>query len=130
MAIDLLDAEAERQFTLCNACRYCEGLCSVFPAMEFRSAFVTGDINYLANLCHDCRACADACPFSPPHEMAIDIPVLMSSIRARSFAQNARPRFMWNLLTRPRALAAVVGLGAPAHRPPRGQPRRSGALGS
>jgi len=25
--------EAERLMTICNACRYCEGHCAVFPAM-------------------------------------------------------------------------------------------------
>lgn len=25
-------AEANRQLTICNACRYCEGYCAVFPA--------------------------------------------------------------------------------------------------
>ena len=28
--------EAERQMVICNACRYCEGYCAVFPAMELR----------------------------------------------------------------------------------------------
>ena len=27
-------AEADRQLTICNACRYCEGYCAVFPALE------------------------------------------------------------------------------------------------
>ncbi|MYF87928.1 MAG: 4Fe-4S ferredoxin, partial [Boseongicola sp. SB0676_bin_33] len=26
-------SEARRQADICNACRYCEGYCSVFPAM-------------------------------------------------------------------------------------------------
>ncbi len=43
--------------TVCNSCRYCEGLCAVFPAMEMRRAFAAGDLNYLANLCHNCGAC-------------------------------------------------------------------------
>ena len=32
---DLLK-EADRQLTICNACRYCEGYCAVWPAMELR----------------------------------------------------------------------------------------------
>ena len=32
-------AEADRLMTVCNSCRYCEGLCAVFPAMEMRRAF-------------------------------------------------------------------------------------------
>ena len=31
--------EANRQMTICNACRYCEGLCAVFPAMERSRTF-------------------------------------------------------------------------------------------
>ena len=57
-------AEAQRQLDVCNACRYCEGLCAVFPALERRSLFTEGDVLFLANLCHDCRECFDACPFS------------------------------------------------------------------
>ncbi|MFT5181609.1 MAG: citrate/tricarballylate utilization protein, partial [Alphaproteobacteria bacterium] len=45
-------SEAERLMNVCNSCRYCEGLCAVFPAMEMRRAFPDGDLNYLANLCH------------------------------------------------------------------------------
>jgi citrate/tricarballylate utilization protein len=79
-------AEAERQLTVCNACRYCEGYCAVFPALERRSALQIGDTIYLANLCHDCRACFQACMYAPPHELAIDIPRLMSEVRVRSYA--------------------------------------------
>ena len=39
-------AEADRLMTVCNSCRYCEGLCAVFPAMEMRRAFGDGDLNY------------------------------------------------------------------------------------
>ena len=78
-------AEADRLMTVCNSCRYCEGLCAVFPAMEMRRAFPDGDLNYLANLCHSaaapatstassrrrtsststCRACWRRCAASP-----------------------------------------------------------------
>jgi MinD superfamily P-loop ATPase len=42
---------------ICNACRYCEGFCAVFPAVELRREFSAGDLSYLANLCHGCRGC-------------------------------------------------------------------------
>ena len=38
-------AEADRLMTVCNSCRYCEGLCAVFPAMEMRRVFA--DAKYL-----------------------------------------------------------------------------------
>ena len=108
MGPDDLIAEANRQFTICNACRYCEGLCSVFPAMELRTAFTEGDVSYLSALCHDCRACIHACPFSPPHELAVDIPQLMTTARLDTFERYARPRLLWRVLTRPLTLALVV----------------------
>lgn len=91
---DLLDLEreADRQLQVCNACRYCEAYCAVFPAIERRSAFTIGDAVYLANLCHDCRACSQACMYSSPHELAIDIPSLMGEVRSSSYARYAWPR--------------------------------------
>ncbi|MEK7836754.1 MAG: CitB family transcriptional regulator, partial [candidate division NC10 bacterium] len=47
--------DAERQMVICNACRYCEGFCAVFPAIELRRTFAARDLTYLANLCFDCR---------------------------------------------------------------------------
>ena len=38
-------AEAERLMIVCNACRYCEGLCAVFPALEMRRTFADNDLN-------------------------------------------------------------------------------------
>ena len=92
--LDALVEEANRQFTLCNACRYCEGYCAAFPAMELRTAFGAGDISYLANLCYDCRACYQACPFTDPHEFAINIPALMSEGRLRTYERYARPGWL------------------------------------
>ena len=68
------EAEVERVMQVCNACRYCEGFCAVFPAMTQRLAFGKADINYLANLCHNCGACLHACQYAPPHEFAINVP--------------------------------------------------------
>jgi citrate/tricarballylate utilization protein len=87
-------AEANRQLTICNACRYCEGLCPVFPAMELRKTFSVNDIRYLSNLCHDCRACEQACMFTPPHEFGITFPRLMSQVRMESYEHWSWPQFL------------------------------------
>src|SRR6185437_3403351 len=84
-------AEADRLMTICNSCRYCEGLCAVFPAMERRIAFADGDLNYLANLCHNCGACYHDCQFSPPHEFNVNVPKILAKIRAESYAAYAWP---------------------------------------
>ena len=49
--------KSRRQMQICNACRYCEGFCAVFPAMTRRLEFGKADVNFLANLCHNCGAC-------------------------------------------------------------------------
>jgi len=84
--------EADRLMTVCNSCRYCEGLCAVFPAMEMRRAFSDGDLNYLANLCHSCGACYTDCQFSPPHEFNVNVPQTLAVARAESYAAYAWPR--------------------------------------
>jgi len=84
--------EADRLMTVCNSCRYCEGLCAVFPAMEMRRSFSDGDLNYFANLCHSCGACYTDCQFSPPHEFNVNVPQTLAVARAESYAAYAWPR--------------------------------------
>src|SRR5262249_21087702 len=92
--------EADRLMTVCNSCRYCEGLCAVFPAMEMRRAFSDGDLNYLANLCHSCGACYTDCQFSPPHEFDVNVPKTLAVTRAESYAAYAWPRALSGLFAR------------------------------
>jgi citrate/tricarballylate utilization protein len=76
---------------ICNACRYCEGFCAVFPAMARRLAFPAADVHYLANLCHNCGACLHACQYAPPHEFAVNVPQAMARVRGRTYAHYAWP---------------------------------------
>ncbi|WP_213773332.1 tricarballylate utilization 4Fe-4S protein TcuB [Bradyrhizobium sp. dw_78] len=92
--------EADRLMTVCNSCRYCEGLCAVFPAMEMRRSFSDGDLNYLANLCHACGACYTDCQFSPPHEYNVNVPQTLAIARAESYAAYAWPRTFSGLFAR------------------------------
>jgi citrate/tricarballylate utilization protein len=110
--LDVLAAEADRQFTICNACRYCEDYCPVFPAMERRSVFDGSQLGQLANLCHDCRACQQACMYTEPHEFRINIPALMAEARVASYERYARPRWLRRVFEGgPRALSAATALG-------------------
>jgi citrate/tricarballylate utilization protein len=93
-------AEAGRLMTVCNSCRYCEGLCAVFPAMEMRRVFADGDLNYLANLCHGCGACYVDCQFSPPHAFDVNVPRVLEEVRAQSYAAYAWPAFGSGLFAR------------------------------
>ena len=84
--------EADRLMTICNACRYCEGLCAVFPAMEMRRTFAAGDLYYLANLCHQCGACLPDCQYSPPHQFDVNVPRALAKLRNETYAHHAWPR--------------------------------------
>jgi citrate/tricarballylate utilization protein len=89
--MDELFTEARRQLNICNACRFCEGYCAVFPALERRVVLGAGDITHLANLCHDCRACFHACMYAPPHEFAVNPPEILSRVRLASYREYAHP---------------------------------------
>jgi citrate/tricarballylate utilization protein len=89
-AVEVLK-KAEQEMTICNACRYCEGFCAVFPAMELRTKFGKGDLLHLANLCFDCRACFYACQFAPPHEWGINVPKTFAQLRADTYREYAWP---------------------------------------
>jgi citrate/tricarballylate utilization protein len=86
--------EASRQLVICNACRYCEGYCPVFRAIETRRDFKQGDVFYLSNLCHDCRACYYACMYTPPHEFAINIPQILAESRIETYRRWSWPTFL------------------------------------
>lgn len=105
-SLDLLVAEASRQLDVCNACRYCEGFCAVYPALERRNLLETGDISQLANLCHDCRACFDACMYTEPHEFALNVPKALSAVRVLDYQ-----RYVWPSRV-PRVLSGWPGVFA------------------
>lgn len=107
------EAEVGRQMQICNACRYCEGFCAVFPAMTRRLAFSTADLHQLANLCHNCGACLHACQYAPPHEFAVNVPQAMAALRRQTYTRYAWPQafgaaYQHNGLVL--ALALVFGL--------------------
>jgi citrate/tricarballylate utilization protein len=101
-------ANAQRQLEVCNACRYCEGICAVFPALERRTAFQEGDLTFLANLCHDCRSCLYVCPFAPPHEFGVNIPLVMAEARDLTYRRYAWPQPLAQTIGRRRDV--LVGL--------------------
>ncbi|MBP0484546.1 tricarballylate utilization 4Fe-4S protein TcuB [Sagittula salina] len=83
--------EARRQVEICNACRYCEGFCAVFPAITREKVFADGDLTQLANLCHNCRGCYYACQYTAPHEFDLNLPRALASARAESWERLAWP---------------------------------------
>jgi citrate/tricarballylate utilization protein len=105
-------AEADRMMTICNACRYCEGLCAVFPAMERRRVFDDGDLEFLANLCHNCGACLYDCQYAPPHEFNVGVPANLAALRKETWARYAWPRPMGRVFERNALVAVTSMIGA------------------
>ena len=111
--LNLQESEVDRQMTICNACRYCEGFCAVFPAMTRRLEFTQADIHYLANLCHNCGACLTSCQYAAPHEFAVNVPKAMAKVRLETYDEYAWPRPLGKLYKRnglTLALASGAGL--------------------
>jgi citrate/tricarballylate utilization protein len=102
------ELEVARQLQICNACRYCEGFCAVFPAMTRRLEFSGADVHYLANLCHNCGACLHACQYAPPHEFAVNVPQAMARVRRETYARHAWPAPLGALVRRNGLAVALV----------------------
>ncbi len=119
MALPDTIREAERLMVICNACRYCEGHCAVFPAMELRLAFPPRDLRYLASLCHGCGSCFHHCQYAPPHEFDVNVPRVFADLRRETYRRHAGPRLAAPLFGRSgvatalaTALACAVFVGA------------------
>ena len=100
--------DAARSMEICNACRYCETYCAVFPAMELHREFKDADLSYLANLCHGCKGCYYACQYAPPHAFGINLPQAFAQVRHDSYAQHAWPAGAGTLFARNGTLVSLV----------------------
>ena len=100
--------EAERVMTICNACRYCEGLCAAFQAMTLRRAFAKADLDYLANLCHGCTACYHGCQYAYPHEFDVNVPRALAALRADTYQRYAWPGVMARLFERNGLIVSIT----------------------
>ncbi|MEM8741177.1 MAG: tricarballylate utilization 4Fe-4S protein TcuB [Pseudomonadota bacterium] len=107
-----LVAEARRQAEICNACRYCEGYCAVFPALHSQRSFAAGDLTQFANLCHNCRGCYYACQYTAPHEFDLNLPAALADLRQASWEAYAWPGGLARLfMTNGAALGLSIALG-------------------
>jgi len=103
-----LVAEGQRMASICNACRYCEGYCAVFPSIERRLSFAESDLAYLANLCHNCGSCYYACQYAPPHEFNLNLPRLLADVRIETYKKYAWPDPLARLFERGGVIASGV----------------------
>ena len=86
---DLL-AEERRQFDVCHGCRLCWNLCPTFPALFELTDSVEGDLSKVGReeldqveeLCFQCKLCWVVCPYTEPHDLAMDVPRLLTRAKA------------------------------------------------
>lgn len=88
--------EALRVVNICNACRYCEGHCAVFPAITRQLSFTNDDMERLAHLCHQCGACYQHCQYAAPHPFNVNVPASLGDVRQQSYAARLRPAWLGN----------------------------------
>jgi citrate/tricarballylate utilization protein len=107
LAAEGAGGQAGQMLAVCNACRYCEQYCPVFPAMERRTAFPAEDLHYLANLCHNCGECLYACQYAPPHPFAVNLPRALAEVRGESYERYCWPPALGIAFHRQGALLAI-----------------------
>jgi citrate/tricarballylate utilization protein len=100
--------QARRAMEICNACRYCEGFCAVFPAMTLTRSFQDGNLDFLANLCHSCRSCYHSCQYAPPHEFNVNVPRVFAEVRLRSYERYSWPAPLGRLFRRNGTLVCLA----------------------
>ena len=108
----MLEAErvehAQQILAVCNACRYCEQFCPVFPAIERRTVFAEVDLHYLANLCHNCGECLYACQYAPPHPFGVNVPRTLAEGRRRTYQEYCWPPALAAAFERNSAVTALL----------------------
>lgn len=108
IATSAASAEAGRIMTICNACRYCEGICATFQAMTDQRTFSPANLDYLANLCHNCTACYHDCQYAEPHEFAVNVPRTLTELRVESYGRYAWPEPLARLFERNGLIASLA----------------------
>jgi len=99
---------ARHDMEICNACRYCEILCPVFPEITNFRVFSDNDLYYLSNLCHNCKGCYHSCQYAPPHEFSLNIPKTFADLRVASYINYAFPSFLGKLFSKNGTIVSLM----------------------
>jgi glycerol-3-phosphate dehydrogenase subunit C len=104
-----LREEMLRQIEVCHGCRLCLPLCPDFPRLfDHIDEETDGDTGKLTDRhladfvdwCYQCKLCFLKCPYTPPHDLMIDIPKLLLRAKAVRAKQQGKPsaqdRFLGN----------------------------------
>ena len=95
---DLLK-ETHRVYEICDGCRRCFNLCPSFNTLLDRidrydsdvTKLPNADLEQVANECYYCKLCYNHCPYTPPHQYAIDFPRLMVAWKKQIVQEKGAP---------------------------------------
>ena len=112
--------ETARIFEVCDGCRRCFNLCPSFNTLFKRidaqdgdiGKLAAGDYEQVADECYYCKLCYNHCPYTPPHQYAIDFPRLMIGWKKLQ-AQEGKSRWRDRLLVRTDWIGALGTVLAP-----------------
>lgn len=115
-----LHRESLRVHQVCADCRLCFKFCGSFPSL-FRAVdahdgdvqkLTAADLDAVVDLCFQCKLCYVNCPYTPPHDFAIDFPRLM--LRTK-LVQKKRDGLTTQdrILSDPIAVGRLGGAGVP-----------------
>jgi glycerol-3-phosphate dehydrogenase subunit C len=120
---EALRKEMLRQIEVCHGCRLCLPLCPDFPRLfNHIDDEVDGETSKLTDKhladftdwCYQCKLCFLKCPYTPPHELMIDIPKLLLRAKAVRAKQQggatAQDKFLGNTDGNGRLFGAVAPL--------------------
>ncbi len=91
-----LTRETLRIYEVCDGCRRCFNLCPSFNTLFDRidagesdlTKLAGADFERIARECFYCKLCYNHCPYTPPHQYAIDFPRLMVAWKKRLAAEH------------------------------------------
>ena len=112
--------ESARVYGICDGCRRCFNLCPSFNTLFERidahdseiGKLASGDYERIADECYYCKLCYNHCPYTEPHQYAIDFPRLMIGWK-KLMAQERPVRLRDRLLVRTDWIGKLGTLLAP-----------------
>ncbi len=115
-----LEKETLRIYDICDGCRRCFNLCPSFNTLLDRideyqsdvSKFTPADHHRVVDECYYCKLCYNHCPYTPPHQYAIDFPLLMV-VWKKHLARQRGIRWRDRLLIHTDLLGRLSSLVAP-----------------
>ncbi len=110
-----LEQETRRVYEICDGCRRCFNLCPSFNTLLDRIDQVDSDVakltaadhHQIVDECYYCKLCYNHCPYTPPHQYAVDFPHLMA-VWKRHLMKERGVRWRDRLLTQT-DLIGVIG---------------------